>query len=239
MSSPGAGPPGTPDAEGPPASAAELERRLAMPLVEAVLTQRSVRRVKPDPVDDNIVLRCIQLALEAPTASNGQNWKFVVVKDQAVKAALGAQYRRAWRLYSELGRRSKPDEQARRIMRSVQWQVDHFEQVPVLVVCCLAQRARLPLAPLPPIARSSHYGSIYPSVQNLLLAARAAGLGAGVITLPLWSETVARRALGLPFSVEPCCIVTLGWPLGRYGPKQRRPVGEVVHLDRYGNQPWR
>src|SRR5580704_7970297 len=89
---------------------AEVEARLAMPLAEAMLTQRAVRRVEPDPVDDRIVLRCLELALEAPTGSNGQNWEFVVVKDRAVKAALAAQYRRAWRLYGGLGQRIKSDE---------------------------------------------------------------------------------------------------------------------------------
>ena len=92
---------------------------------------------------------------------------------------------------------------------------------------------------MPPMAQSSYYGSIYPSVQNLLLAARAMGLGAALITLPLWSTTAARRILGLPMSVMPCCVVPLGWPQGKYGPTTRKPVGEVVHLDSYGNQPWK
>ena len=83
------------------------------------------------------------------------------------------------------------------------------------------------------------YGSIFPSVQNLLLAARAAGLGAALITLPLWSKFLARRALGLPWSIAPCAVIPLGWPKGRYGPTTRRPVGEVVSLDRYGNRPFR
>jgi nitroreductase len=88
------------------------------------------------------------------------------------------------------------------------------------------------------VAASSYYGSIYPSVQNLLLAARAVGLGAALVTLPLWSTVAARRILGLPPSVTPCCVVPLGWPRGRYGPTTRRPVGAVAHLDRYGNRPW-
>ena len=92
--------------------------------------------------------------------------------------------------------------------------------------------------PAPAIAESSYYGSIYPSMQNLLLGARAIGLGASLITLPLWSVTSARRILGLPLSVSPACIVPLGWPIGRYGPTTRKPVGDVVHLDQYGNQPW-
>jgi len=219
---------------------AEVERRLEMPLEEALLTQRSVRRVRPDPVDDRIVLRCIELALEAPTGSNGQNWEFVVVKDAQAKAALAAQYRRSWKLYGGAGSRLRSDDQTRRILKSVQWQVEHFEEIPVLVVCCLRGGARLlPFVPLPPVALSSHYGSVYPSAQNLLLAARAVGLGGALVTLPLWSTMVARRILGLPMQVEPCCVVTLGWPIGRYGPKARKAVGSVVHLDRYGAQPWR
>jgi nitroreductase len=219
-------------------SLAHAEAGLDMPLREAMLTQRAVRRLLPDPVDDAIVLRCIELALRAPTGSNGQNWEFVVVKDADTKRTLGEQYRRAWSLYGGLGKRmARDDESMAKVLRSVQWQVDHFEELPVLVVACL-RGSRVPMMPMPPIAVSSYYGSIYPSVQNLLLAARAMGLGASLITLPLWSTTVARRALGLPMSVHPCCIVPLGWPRGRYGPTTRKPVGEVTHLDTYGNRAW-
>ena len=83
-----------------------------------------------------------------------------------------------------------------RIIDAVQWQADHFEEIPVIVVACL----RGPRVPFPRVAVTSYYGSIYPSVQNLLLAARSAGLGAALITLPLWSHFLARRALGLPWS---------------------------------------
>jgi hypothetical protein len=64
------------------------------------------------------------------------------------------------------------------------------------------------------------------------------GLGASLITLPLWSTTSVRCLLGLPLSVEPACVVPLGWPQGRYGPTTRRPVGDVVHSERFGNRPW-
>jgi nitroreductase len=222
-------------------SLTDVADRLSMPLVEAMETQRAVRRLLPDPVDDAIVLRCIELALKAPTGSNGQNWEFVVVKDRAVKERLGAQYRRAWTLYGSAGRRTAErrgdDGTMARILKSVQWQVEHFAELPVLVVACL-RGSKIPYVPMPAIAESSYYGSIYPSVQNLLLAARAMGLGASLITLPLWSVTAARSILDLPLSVQPCCIVPLGWPKGRYGPTVRRPVGEVVHLYRYGNRPW-
>ena len=223
----------------PTADPDEVEARLQAPLAEAMATQRAVRRVRPDPVDDAVLRRCLELAVEAPSGSNGQNWRFVVVRDRAPKAQLARQYRRAWALYGGAGRLLRgSDPQVGRILRSVQWQVDHFEEIPVLVVCCLERGPRVPLTPSPPIASSTHYGSVYPAVQNLLLAARAVGLGASLSTLPLWSTTVARQILHLPLRVEPCCVVALGWPMGRYGPKPRRPVSEAVHLDRWGNRPW-
>ncbi len=208
---------------------------LTMPLEDAMLTQRAIRRLKPDPVDDDLVLHLIELALKAPSGSNAQTWEFIVVKDPAVKAKLGKLNRRAFSLYGAIGRRQMKRENNQpmlRIIEAVQWQADHFEEIPVVVVACL--NGWIP--PWPPLAASSLYGSIYPSVQNLLLAARAAGLGAALITLPLWSKILAQRALGLPFKVTPCAVIPLGWPKGKYGPTKRRPVEEVVSLDRYGNR---
>jgi nitroreductase len=217
----------------------EALARLTMPLDEAMMTQRAVRRVLPDPVDDALVLKCIELALRAPTGSNGQNWEFIVVKDRGVKEKLGKRYRQAWSLYGGIGRRvAAGDESMMKILRAVQWQVDHFSETPVLVVPCLRGGMRPPYMPSPFVGESSYFGSIYPSVQNLLLAARAMGIGASLITLPLWSVTSARRILGLPLSVTPCCVVPLGWPRGRYGPTTRKPVEEVAHLDGYRNRAW-
>ncbi|HQF93185.1 MAG TPA: nitroreductase family protein [Microthrixaceae bacterium] len=216
-----------------------VRERLSMPLDEAMMTQRAVRRVLPDPVDDDLVVHLIELALRAPTGSNGQNWEFVVVKDAATKAKFAKRYRQSWSIYGGIGRRvSKGNPSMLKVLDAVQWQVDHFEEIPVLVVPCLKGN-HAPFVPMPPFAPSSYYGSIYPSVQNLLLAARSVGLGASLITLPLWSSTSARKILGLPISVMPACIVPLGWPQGRYGPTTRRPVGDVTHLDRFGNQPWK
>ena len=217
--------------------------RLDMPLIEAMLTQRAVRRVLPDPVDDAVVLKCIELALRAPTGANGQNWEFVVVKDRRVKEKLAKRYRLAWNLYYRMviRRIAARDDAMARTARAVQWQVDHFAEIPVLVVACLrltAREGRVPYTPMPQAVASGYYGSIYPSVQNLLLAARAMGLGASLITLPLWNLTSARRILKLPVSVTPCCIVPLGWPRGHYGPTTRRPVEQVTHLDAYGNLAW-
>jgi nitroreductase len=222
---------------------AEALARLDMPLFDAMMTQRAVRRVRPDPVDDTIVLKCIELALKAPTGANGQHWEFVVVKDRRIKDKLARPYRLGWAVYyrAAIRRAARHDESRAKIARAVQWQVDHLTEIPVLVVACMrlgVRKGRFPFFRMPHPAESGYYGSIYPAVQNLLLAARAMGLGASLITMPLLSVTAARRMLNLPFDVTPCCIVPLGWPLGRYGPTTRKPVEEVVHLDTYGNRPW-
>ena len=169
-----------------------------MDIEAAMRTQRAIRRLRPDPVDDSLVLHLIELALKAPTGGNRQNWEFILVKDREVKRRLGRLNMQAWRVYGGFGRlvmRRRPE--TLRIIEAVEWQARHFEDIPVLVVACM--RGIRPL--FPPVAATSYYGSIYPSVQNLLLAARAAELGAALITLPLWSTFRARRILGCPWNV--------------------------------------
>src|SRR2546425_9297352 len=105
----------------------------AMPLEEAMRTQRAIRRLKPDSVDDALVLRLIELALHAPTGSNAQNWEFVVVRDPEVKARLGRLNRMAWNLYGRVGRKMAArsgDEQMKKIIEAVQWQGGYFEENP-------------------------------------------------------------------------------------------------------------
>jgi nitroreductase len=212
---------------------AEVADGLRMPLDEAMRTQRAVRRLTGDPVDDETVLELLRLAVKAPTGSNAQNWEFVVVRSPDVKHQLARLNRQSWSLYRRVARsRARGDLGQARILAAVQWQADHFEDAPVIIVACLKGRS-FPSN----MGRAGHYGSIFPAVQNLLLAARALGLGAALTTLPLWSRTLARRTLGLPADVSPCAVIPLGWPKGGgYGPTTRRPVEEVTHLDRYGNR---
>jgi nitroreductase len=206
---------------------------LDMPLREAMETQRAIRRLKPDPVDDEVLLRCIELATRAPSSGNQQQWHWIIVRDPAVKGRLATLYRISWALYGAAGRiATRGNEKMGRVIDAVQWQVDHFEDVPALVVAC--QRGfRFNLLP---VMASSYYGSIYPAIQNFLLACRAEGLGAALTTLPVWSSTLARRALGLPFGIQACAVIPVGWPRGRYGPNTRRPLEKVVSFDRYGQR---
>ncbi len=205
-----------------------------MPLGEAMTTQRAVRRLLPDPVDDDLVLELIGLAVRAPSAENHQNWDFVVVRDPAVKHQLARLNRQAWSIGKRVARRKvRTDWRMEGVIDAIQWQADHFEETPVVIVACLRG---MRLSRLLHVGAASYYGSIFPAVQNLLLAARAAGLGATLTTMPLWSTGLARRTLGLPSDVTPCAVVPIGWPRGHHGPTTRRPAEEVVHLDRYGNR---
>ena len=202
-----------------------------MPLEEAMRTQRAIRRLKSDPVDDSLVLHILELAMKAPTGSNAQNWEFIVVKDREVVAKLGRLNRLAMNAFGPIYKRTlqkRMDDKMLRIEKAVRWQADHFDDIPVVVVACI----KGVIAPYPTIAASSAYGSIYPAVQNLLLAARAAGLGAALITMPLWSTFAAKRVLGLPWNVTPCAVVPLGWPIGKYGPRR---VGQLENSSRSTN----
>jgi nitroreductase len=206
----------------------------SMPLEEAMETQRTIRRLKTDPVDEALVLRLIEFATKAPTGSNAQSWEFIVVRDEKVKKGLARLNRQVWNLSGWIGRRlRRGDPKRQRIIAAVQWQADHFEEVPVVVVACLKGK----YIPFVHLSTATYFGSIFPAVQNLLLAARAAGLGAALTTIPIWNLLAARRILGLPWNITPCAVIPLGWPLGKYGPTTRKPVHEVVSFDRYGNRP--
>ncbi len=209
--------------------------RFQMPLGEAMLTQRAIRRVDPEkPVDDGLLFQLIELGTKAPSSMNQQSWEFIIVKDPSVKAKLGWQNRFMWNLAKgSVGKKGEDDPGFQKVHKATQWGVDHFENYPAMIVACF----RGSRFAYPPVLGASVYGSILPAVQNILLAARATGLGANLTTMPLWSNWRARRILGLPWGLTPCVLITLGWPLGKYGPTTRRPVHEVVSLDQYGNRP--
>lgn len=212
---------------------------LDMPMQEAMRTQRAVRRLHTDPVPHDVLLPILELSLKAPTSSNTQDWCYLVVESREQKARLARLYRVLYRLFNPIVERQVAgDEKATRQIRPGQWQAEHFEDLPVLVIPCYRQGLKHRPVGWPQISVSSFYGSVYPAVQNLLLACRAAGLGASIQTLPIWCVPAAKVILGLPWNVNPVCIIPIGWAKGNYGPTTRRNIGDVVHLDRYGNQPF-
>ena len=199
------------------------------PLMHA---QAPVRRLRPDPIDDATVLELLELASHG-AAGRRRRVEFVVVRDPDIRHQFARSYRQGWSVYKRVLRLARHSDDA--LLEARQWEADHFEDVPVLVVVCV--RGRRPL--FPAIGAAAFYGSAFPAVQNLALAAHAAGLGAGVTTLALWSGWQARRTLGLPGSVTQVAVVPFGHPRGHPDPPPVSPIGNLVHLDRFGHQPFR
>jgi nitroreductase len=200
-------------------------------LARTMRAQAPRRRLTTEPIDDATVLELLELASRA-VAGRPRRCEFVVVRDPEVRHQLARMYRQGWSVYKRI-LRSRASSDATLAAR--QWEADHFEDVPVIIVTCV--RGRRPH--FPAIGAATFYGTAFAAVQNLLLAAQAAGLGAGVTTLALWSGWEARRTLGLPRDVTPVAVVPIGWPRGVAEPGPIAPIGNLVHLDRFGHQPFR
>jgi nitroreductase len=194
-------------------------------------TQAAGRRLRNDPIDDTTVLELLELA-ECATAERRRRVEFVVVRDPDIRHQLAITYRQGWSIYKRVLRTRSHDDA---VLEARQWESDHFEDIPVLVVACVCGRRPV----FPAIGAAAFYASAFGAVQNLLLAAGARGLGASATTLPLWSTWEARRMMGLPRRVTPVSVVALGWPRGHAAPRPTPPVGNIVHLDRFGHQPFR
>ncbi len=210
-----------------------------MDLFEAIYTTRAMRRLKPDPVPDDVLRAVLDAAIRAPSGGNTQGWTFLVVRDPGLRAGLGAIYRPCIEgLFAPGGRyRALIDaddpavaEPARRMARSALWLGDHLQDAPVIVVPCLATGGRTP--------DLTSGSSIYPAVQNLMLAARAFGLGTTLTTIHRMRQDEVQRLLGIPDTVETAALIPMGYPRGRWGVAQRRPLadGSNSHL---GSAPLR
>lgn len=205
---------------------------------EVLRTTRAVRR-RLDlerPVERRVVLECIEIALQAPTASNGQDWRWVVVEDRATRRGLAELYRSAGAEYLAAAAAGEQDPQTRRVYESALELTTTLERVPLLVVPCIERR----IDGAPNAVAAAAYGSILPAAWSFLLALRARGLGSVWTTLHLRHEAEAARLLGIPDHVTqvamfPVAHVT-GGPLR---PASRPPVETVVHWDRWGSHPAR
>ena len=208
-------------------------------LLEGLATTRAIRRYLPDPIPDEDLASILWHASRAPSGSNRQMFRFVALRDGPVakqaKALLGQSFREGWNAkrsgdgYTE-GSGTADDSPKARMARTMQHFVDHFEETPVVILACLVRYRK------PTYAEGA---SVYPAVQNLLLAARALGYG-GVITG--WHRDVEdelRELLGIPDGVAIHATIPLGRPAGRHGPVRRRPLREVVYEDRWEQDaPW-
>lgn len=199
---------------------------------EIMQTTRAMRRLKPDPVPDELVRRILEAGVCAANGGNFQRWRFLVIKEPAVKKAVQVFYKRAFDEVVGPRYASSPPppgisaEKYAKQHHAVEYLTEHFHEAPVWIVACLDEGKNAP-------TRTSG-ASIYPAVQNMLLAARALGLGSTLTTRHLLHAAAADAALGLPEGVHSYAILPIGWPMGKFGPVGRTVVSDVVFSERWG-----
>ena len=200
-------------------------------LFEIIESCRAMRRLKPDPVPDELIARILRAGSCAPNGGNTQKWRFLVIKDRKIKDAVAVWYKKAFdETIGPRYRTSEPPpgvtkERYLRQVAAVEYLTDHYAEAPVWIVACLED------GPTPNRMAGS---SIYPAVQNMVLATRALGLGTTLTTRHMLHEKEADAALGLPEGVHSYAILPIGYPMGKFGPVGRGPLKEIVYQDRWG-----
>jgi nitroreductase len=213
---------------------------------EAIQTARALRRFQPDPVPPQIITRILEAAICAPSGGNVQDWLFVVITDPEQRKRVGAAYAKASlsvRPFYE--NRPRPphmtDTEERRLKTSGFYLHEHMADAPVLLLVCGRRRGPRPdvtnlgAEPLARMAITTACASIYPAVQNVILACRALGLGTVLTTNHLLCEQEVKDALSIPDDIDTYALLPIGYPTGKFGPVRRKPLAEVAVHDRWGN----
>jgi nitroreductase len=201
---------------------------------EIMTSTRSMRRLKPDPVPDELIAKIIHAGAGAANGGNTQKWRFLVVKDPAIKKAVQVWYKKAFdevvgpRYASSAPPPGITGDKYKRQHGAVEYLTDHYHEAPVWIVACLEDG---------PTPNRSAGASIYPAVQNMLLAIRALGLGSTLTTRHLQFEKETEAALGLPPGVHSYAILPVGYPMGKFGPVGRGKLADIVYQDKWG-QPY-
>lgn len=199
-------------------------------LFEAIYTTRAMRRLKPDPVPRETIMRIIEAATMAPSNSNRQPWLFMVVTAPETRQFVAQRYKQAWETYYLTTEKrdflaTQPDTAEAKNLRSAIYLANHIGEAPVLIFACVKRytdkrRAGQPM-----------FGSIYPAVQNLCLAARAYGLGTAITGLHKHFADEINRRLGVPSGYENEILIPLGYPKGRWDRPARKPARDVTFFD--------
>jgi nitroreductase len=205
---------------------------------ELLSTTRSVRR-RLDferPVPRELVLDCLQLALQAPTGSNRQGWQWLIVTDADKKRFIGERYRDAWYAYNSSGRADYPagdprHEQSARVVRSAKYLADRMADVPLMVVPCIEGRVEGQSN----MAMAGLYGSILPAAWSFMLAGRLRGLGSAYTTLHLKYEQEVAEVLGIPFEqITQAALLPVAYYTGDdFRPAKRIQLDAIVHWERW------
>lgn len=205
---------------------------------EAMSTLRAVRRLRPDPIPDEVLHRVLQAAVWAPTGGNKQPWRIIAVRDPQKRQALQQLYQPAWKKFSvaySKGIESLPDnerEKQQRTLKASDTLADNFHLSPVILMFFF--NPSLMAITDSDLGRPSIVGggSVYPAVQNTLLACRAEGLGCTITTLLCLREKEVKQLLDIPEDWYTCAAVPIGYPVGRgHGPITRQSVENMAYLD--------
>jgi nitroreductase len=212
-------------------------------LYEAMRTLRAVRRLRPDAIPDEVLHRVLEAATWAPTGGNAQPWRIIAVKDTVLRARLGTLYHERWTLFSAQYRRALPAdapqpvrERMERTLKAADHLGAHFGESPVIAIFCFnPKQMAITDAKLDRVSVVGG-GSVYPAVENLLLACRAEGLGCVLTTLLCECEAEVRQLLAIPEPWGTAAAIPIGYPVGRgHGPLVRRPVEQLAYLDSWGS----
>jgi nitroreductase len=193
-------------------------------LFEAIQNQRAIRHFSERPVPDDAVEAILSAAIRAPSGGNRQPWRFLVIRNADTKRRLGQWYLSAWQAATaDMGELTQPYRHGAELAQQM-------ETVPVLILACI-DHGDSGTAP-GPVTRGA---SIYPAVQNLMLAAGALGLGTVLTTLHTRYEDEIKQFLNIPASVETAALIPVGYPAegARFGPGRRHPLSEVVFYERW------
>lgn len=200
--------------------------RLSMPLGEAIFSLRAIRRLKPDPIPDADIRDILEAAIRAPNGGNTQQWHFLAVQDAGLRAQFGALYHEAWWAKRRDAGMHKPEDLPPNYRLSMRL-ADEIGKVPVVILVCATAKGVGPM------------GSVIPAVQNLLLAARALGIGGTITTLHSQVDERVHELFGIPPTAQIVYCIPLGYPQGHFGPNQRKPLTEVCSYDHWGSpSPW-
>ena len=200
-------------------------------VLAALHTTRSMRRLTTREIPDDVLRQILDAAIRAPSGSNQQTWSFIVVRDANVKRELQRIYAGVAERYFASAPQTISDGSGQQTMTRVRSSARHLAEnlhlAPVIVVACIRGDRTFGLG-----------ASIYPAVQNLMVAARALGVGSTLTTFHLAHEAEVKALLKLPDEFHTAALIPLGYPTGRWGEAQRRPVEEVVFQDAYGDRYW-
>jgi nitroreductase len=211
-------------------TAGDAASGLDLSTVDKLLTTTRAVRRRLDlarPVALDVVVECLRLAVQAPTGSNQQTWRWLVVTDPSVRAALADLYRNlpSDRPATRLGSVPPPEDQQARVTDSAGHLMQHLHEVPVLVVPCVEDVG----------GAAGWAPSIYPAVWSFMLALRSRGLGSVLTTVHLYREAEAAELLGVPDGFVQSCLIPVAHYTGDdFKPAERRPVEEITYLDRWG-----